>query len=303
MKRLRLKKAKNEKRRRPQVTSLKSTAYHYSARRSDVEKNVERKTGQQSSSSRRKAGPRFHMVPFAIGMLAITVSVGYLSLISSEPQINIKNAEVAPRSQQEYVSTAKQLLSRSFLNRSKLTIDTESIAGDLRQKYPEIQKATVSTPVIRHKPVIDIELASPSIILETSSNRYLLDRDGRTLMDASRAQTKSVPANLPVVQDRTGVVIATGKPALTSDQVRYIYEIAGQSQSRGLMVSSMEILAGGGELDVRYEGLSYYVKFNLFEDARKSSGTFFAAKERLEQENKLPAEYIDVRVPERAYVK
>jgi hypothetical protein len=65
----------------------------------------------------------------------------------------------------------------------------------------------------------------------------------------------------------------------------------------------MNLVVGGGELDVKHTGLSYIVKYNIYENARKSFGTFFAAKEYVERSNIHPGEYIDVRIAERAYIK
>lgn len=97
--------------------------------------------------------------------------------------------------------------------------------------------------------------------------------------------------------------VAVGSSALTSEQIEYIKILKYQAQISNLNISSMEIVAGGSELDVHYGGVSYYVKYSFFEDPRKSSGVFFATKETLDNKSEVPTEYIDVRVPQRAYVK
>jgi hypothetical protein len=53
----------------------------------------------------------------------------------------------------------------------------------------------------------------------------------------------------------------------------------------------------------KFNQLDYEVKFSFSNDARKSAGAFLALKKHLDKKGPLPKEYIDARVPERAYVR
>ncbi len=280
----------------------RGSAYHYSARRADVERSLDRGTDnfeQLNSQAKRKMG----LLSIIFGGVIILVCGIYMLGLSTDPKIVVYGKRDLLRNEQEYSKQAKAILEKSLSNRSKLTINTQKIETELTSQFAELSSVEVSTSLIRHKPIINLTLASPSAILNTRSSKFLLDENGRALFDINKDTPKFNSSRLPLIEDKTEIPVKLGKPALTSAQVSFIYDIVLQSESRQLKVSSMDLVSGGGELDVRYEGLPYFVKFNFFEDARKSSGTFFAAKERLELENKLPTEYIDVRIPERAYVK
>ncbi len=301
MKRL-FKRKKLARRQTGDSSYTRGSAYHYSARRADVERSLDRGADsfeQPDPQARGKVGT----LGILFAGVVIFVCAIYMLGLSTDPKIVVHGKRDLLRNEQEYSKQAKAILEKSLSNRSKLTLNTQKIETELTTRFAELSSVDVKTSLIRHKPIINLTLSQPSAILSTRSSKFLLDENGRALFDIIKDAPNFDTSTLPLIEDKTEIPVRLGKPALTSAQVNFIHDIALQSEARQLKVSSMDLVGGGGELDVRYEGLPYFVKFNFFEDARKSSGTFFAAKERLELENKPPTEYIDVRIPERAYVK
>ena len=173
----------------------------------------------------------------------------------------------------------------------------------MAEEYPEFSSIEVKTSLFRQKPVVKIRFAQPKLLLTTGSNNSIISEEGVVLADITKNKSELDTTKLTLVQDKTGVEIEVGKVALTSEQVKYIQEIIYQTNQKKLRIESLILVPGGGELNVRYAGIKYYVKYNLYEDARKSSGTFLATKTNLESKGITPTEYVDVRIPERAYVK
>lgn len=285
--------------RRSQVADIpRASSYHYSARRLDSQKPADRQTALSNERQNNRGKKLF------IGFGAIVFIIGFLFLFSTiTPTPTIKQSnQNSSVNVNDYTKTVADILRSSSLNRSKLTLDREKIINNLKQSYPGITSVQVATPLLSRSVQITLETTEPALRFASGGGSiYVVSADGRVISDGTK--DISAKADLPLVLDKTSVPVSLGKPALTSQQVGYIKQVIAQSVSRGLQVDSMQLVAGGGELDVRFKDLSYFVKFNFFEDARKSSGAFFAVKDRLEIENSPPKEYIDVRVSERAYVK
>lgn len=206
------------------------------------------------------------------------------------------------RGRDVYQEAAQDILNDSLANTTKLTINTDKIAQAMEARFPELGQVSVVLPVLGRQPTVHIQTVRPALMLASSRTGgvFLLDDSGRAVMDAAKV-TDAVKRDLPVVQDQSGLPVAVGKSALPRDNVSFITEVIGQLKAKNIRVSSLVLPAGVSELDVRVEGLSYMVKFNLRGDARAEAGAFLAVKQHLERENKTPASYVDVRVDNKAY--
>ena len=151
--------------------------------------------------------------------------------------------------------------------------------------------------------MVEARLAQPAAQLVTPRTTYILDANGRALFDKKLGSANFDFTALPSITDPSGQQIRYGSTALTSQQVVYVYVISAQLAAKKLGIESMTLQAGGQELDVRVQGLGYIVKFNFGADSRQSVGAYLATKERLEADRAGTSEYIDVRLPERVYVK
>jgi hypothetical protein len=115
--------------------------------------------------------------------------------------------------------------------------------------------------------------------------------------DGSTAQSK-----LPQVVDQSGLQVKLNQQALTSADVSFIQTVVAQLAARKVTVSSLVLPASSNELDARIAGQTHFVKFNLHDnDARQQAGAYLATIAQLKRKNTPPSQYIDVRVPGRAY--
>lgn len=289
--------------RAPQLDYRRPAAYHYSAKRSKADKLFDRGGATKEEIKSAKMHRRAREIPTYFALLLILASVFYLASLSTAAQITVDGSQELLRDRSAIQPKANQVLSSSLLNRSKFTFQGDKVEAELRQAFPEFAEVDVSTPLFRHRPHVVITLARPAALLSTGTNIYLIDDQGRALFDTTRNKPSFDTSDLPLLQDQSTLNIEVGKTALSRTQVAYVQEVRAQTEQKGLKIESMLMVSGGGELNVRFGGLPYYVKFNFFEDARKSTGTFLATKEKLDADKSKPTEYIDVRIPERAYVK
>ncbi len=218
---------------------------------------------------------------------------------SSRIVLSGQTPNYAKTSEQAYADKANALLGGSVLNRSKITLDTEGIAKEMKTTFPELESVVVTVPIVGNRPVIYIAPAHAVMRLETASGSYLLSSTGYAF---EGDLTSSEAAGLPRLLDLTGVRPEPDTPFLPISTVEFATTVNYQLTQAGITVESLMLPQGAPyELDVRVAGQPYIVKFNLEENAKEQSGAAVAVIKQLG--GKTPASYIDVRVPGKAYYK
>lgn len=237
------------------------------------------------------------MAALLVNSLFLSRSTEIISLTGSD------NRQVFLRSPQTYQLAASAILASSWLNTNKLTADTKKIATTMQEQFPELEQVSVTLPIIGRQPVIYILPARPALLLKDSTGGvYIVDSHGRALINASQV-SKVEKLGLVIVEDQSGLPVKLGQTALPSNNVAFITEVLGQLRVKKVNVSGLVLPKATNELDVRVEGVPYMVKFNLRGDAREEAGAYLAVKQHLERENKMPAQYIDVRADNKAYYR
>lgn len=292
--------------RTPHIVRQKQPAFHYSSNRSQIERPAAR-NDQKEMETERQVKPLLYRwlnrPAFIIGAAMIVIGAGYLSLLTAQPQIRVTGSQQPVRGTDVYTSVAIQLTD-NLASRSKLTLNRQKITNELQARFPELASVDVATPLFSSKAVITLTMVRPELVLRgDNGDAFVLDNRGIVLFNAHFERTNVAVDSLTAISDQSSTLISIGKPALTTQQVSFITEVKRQSEAKQLVIESAEMTAGGGELDVRYSNVPYLIKYSLNEDARKSFGTFSATREYLDKTKTKPAEYIDVRIAERAYIK
>jgi hypothetical protein len=278
--------------------------FSYYASRSPESPTVGRTMTPKPQARKRFAKDTFKYAPSLIAAVVILVSLVYGSTLSTMPNVQILRSsdQTLVGSTQQYEKEAQKILNQSLLNRSKLTIDTSKVAAELREAFPELGNIAVVLPLVGRRPIIQAQPALPALVLGTrTSGAFVVDVNGRAIVKASQVDS-SIRDALPVIQDESGVSLEAGKSALPEVNVRFITEVAGQLKAKNIAVDSLN-LSAARELRLRLKERPYYVKFDVQGEARQQVGAFVAVKERLEKDNVLPAEYIDVRIPDKVFYK
>lgn len=201
-----------------------------------------------------------------------------------------------------YQQYAHEALGKSLANNNKLTIDADAVAQKIEQHFPEVHAASVSLPFIGRKPTLYIQPATPQLILATQNGQFILDASGRALA-VSNESTIPDDTSVPTVSDKSGLPGQKGQVLLPRSSVTFITEISRQLAQKQIRVENWTLPAGTNQLDTKVKGTPYYVKFNLQGDGREQAGTFLALQKHLGSERTTPSQYIDVRVPGRAYYR
>lgn len=300
----------NQEGRRPKITSnndklladnrqMKNEIYsHYaSSRLSDI-KTKSRNSIKTESKNKKK-------VMFTMVVLLFVLVVLLIIYISPNPKIKIINSSqdttlIKPVS--TYQKFIDNLLRKSVINRTKLTIDTINLEKTISQQFPEFNKVEVTLPLIGNKPTVVLVSAKPTFLLTSINGSFVVGSDGRVIANASNISQTSL-GNLPVVQDDSGVDIVPGKIILPIKTVEFINQVIQQLAVKNIAVTSLVLPRLAGELHVKIKDKTYYIKFNFNAEPRQAIGTFLAVKKKIDSEHLEVKEYIDVRVEERAYYK
>lgn len=285
--------------RRPIEKAPASTkAFSYYSNRSSTDSN----TGSRLKKEARK-GLQWQLVPSFIAVLAIFVSLVYVSTLTTSPRLSVKGPDsVLLRDQDDYTDAAQELLQESVFSRSKLSINTKSIERKMLERFPELRTVGITLPLTGRRPIVTVEAVEPRLALRTTEGVYILDNRGRAVFKALSDDLVN-QQSLPVVLDETGLEIVIGNVALSSRDTAFITELHHQLSDKKISVASLVLPPIVNELHLRILDEPYYVKFNMLGDARLQAGSLIAIREKLQGDGVKPSEYIDVRVEEKVFYK
>ncbi|MBI1856705.1 hypothetical protein HY003_03265 [Candidatus Saccharibacteria bacterium] len=294
-------KTSQQPRRKP-VEGQSASAFTYYASRSRTEVPTGRQVGQSINPKKHQW---WHHLPTFLAALIMIVCAGYVLTLNTSPRVVLfsdADGRYLLRSLNTYQKATNQIIKKSIFNRTKLTINTNRLAKELKNQFPELGEVSVTIPLTARRLVLEIEPTRPALNLNTKNGVFVIDQTGRAvigLMDVPKKSNLSVQT----VNDDSGLKIEVGDVALSAKTVRFIQEVAVQLQDKKLTVSSMTLPVIANELHVRIGTQPYFIKFNLEAPPRGQAGTYLAVKQRLEADGIIPAEYIDVRIEERAYYR
>ncbi len=280
------------------------SVFSYRASRSNTSNNLGRSEAKEEVVRRQNpnAKSRLKRALRLVIFLAIAAVVVSNLLLTSNPKIVLVGATSTFRDASAYQAAAAQAFADSKFNSNKVTVNAGGIRQSLMQTFPELADVSVSLPLFGRQPVVYLQPSTSRLIVQTSSGAFILDDTGKAVASGSMVDTLR-QAGLPEVHDETQLDIQLGTSVLPSTTVAFITEVVYQLKARGVVVDSLKLPNTPSELHLRIKDVGYYVKFNTRGDARVEVGSFLALKKYLESQNKIPAEYIDVRVESRAYYK
>lgn len=281
-----------------------STGFNYYAQRSETSANTGRKFRQEVLKPAATTVGNFWVQRFGLGILLIAIGLCIGNALRVTSQVKIQ--QIGPHAssslfhnQSAYQSSAAALIRSSVFNSNKLTINTGKISQQLLATYPELSSATVTLPLISHRPIVYVSYSQPALILHNASGSYVLDTDGKVLIPTN---AEAVALGLPSVTDKSGFVLQQNKQVLTTTDIAFIQAVVAGLKAKNVAVGEMTLPPAANELDVAIAGKPYFVKFNLHASGAKLQiGSFLAVQAHLTGEGVTPAKYIDVRVDGRAY--
>jgi len=278
-------------------------AFSYYSSSRTPETTERRPQGRQEApeAGKRWRPPRsLSQVPFWLLLTVAVVCLVKVLFLSTSPKVvilgNTAVSATYAQSESVYAAAAHAQLTSSITSHSKLTVNLNGTAAALEHKFPELEAVSMTVPLVSSRPIVYVQVAQPSVIVQTGRGNYALNKTGIVL-----AKLRTMPSGVAVVADQSGGNPVLGKQYLPSSTLNFVQTVAYQFAAAKIPVSTFVLPASSlYELDVHIDGQPYYVKCNLQDDALVQSGAAIAS---IQQASPVPSQYVDVRVPGRAYYK
>lgn len=255
--------------------------------------------GARNSQKRGLTVRRLAVVMALFAVLAVGI---YNLLLSPEPSVRFVGSQASQsllRSAAEYQRATADLLRSSIWNRTKFTVQSDSLADELQKKFPEIQNARVSIPVVGHTVNVSITPITPAMLYQSGGKTYVLNERGRV----TGLGTDEAAKNAILVRDSSNASVAIGSQALSQSNITYLLELQHQLAAKNIKITEVELPVGSQSAYVRIDTKPYMIKFSFQEDVVRQAGAFLAAYDHMNQTNTNPSEYVDVRVGERVFFR
>ena len=230
-------------------------------------------------------------------VLALGIGLVYSLIVTPTPKLQV--SDTTYHSLDNYRDSAKHYLS-TLKNRNKVSFDEAAIVKSFKQDYPEIDNVSIELPVFGEQPVIHIGIATPSFLLESRGQTYLIDSNGKAI---GYAKNFKVSGSLPLLSDKSNYPISTGKAVISTSDVAFIKSLLAEAAKAGITLNELTLPNAPAELDVKPAGKAYIVKFYLPGDARIEIGQFLAARHEFDKSGQQPSQYLDVRVSGKIFYK
>lgn len=290
----------------PAVGQNRTFSYHASRSLNEVNTGRVLSAVEERTNQRSKLHALMSHLPVFIASLVILLCIVDELSLNASPKIVILSSTASNlflRDTTTYQATATKLLSSSWYNHNKLTVDTNGISSALEHSFPELLDVSVTLPILGHRPVIYIQPSEPALALTTNDGKtFLLDGNGKALMKLT-AQQQLQGLHIVGVTDQSGLRVSIGQTVLPSTTVNFLQVVLSQLSAQHMSVKSVVLPPSSNEeIDVYLSNASYYGKFNLEQgDALQQVGTFIATSRYLSSQGKGVQQYIDVRIDGRAY--
>jgi cell division septal protein FtsQ len=276
----------------------KQQIYSYRSSRKEMDRPYNREDEEESSSRSIISKAKIYLFTAVIIFASI-----YMSILTPNANVKLRGESAILRAESLYQDEINKQLKNSLFNFSKLTLDKNKLAIKIKSSFPEAQFVNVSTPLFGRHPAVEIGFAKPIAMLVTGENNYILDSEGRVLISEAEASDAINTSGLITIVDNSTQKITVGKHAMTAEQIGYLYEIVEQAKNKNSLIESVSLSGNGLGIQAKYKDADYLVKYSFLANSRQSSGAFFAMRDYLTAKGVSPNEYIDIRIPDRAYIK
>lgn len=275
---------------------------YYDSYRSENDSSIKR----DSDKKLPKFKIMLNRLPGYFAFLLILISLFYLIWLDTTPKISIITEPGSATLLQDnsvYQNAAREALNKSVFNKTKITINTNNAAKELKSRFPEIADISISIPIAGHRLIYEIIPAKPVLIFNSNTyGSFVIDEEGRVVVETSRVADANRLA-LPSVSDETGVEAKIGNFVITKEEVGFINTLFKQIKAANRSVERIVMPKIAKELHLYLADKPYFIKFNINNDVSLQVGAMIAVEGKLESDGVTPLEYIDIRINGKAFYK
>jgi cell division septal protein FtsQ len=285
---------------KPATRSLPVNNYYRSPRVQIKKSSIEdQNEARKKNSLKLSTIINFFLVGGAVGLVV------FATTLTTTPVIELRKSNAQYYEESVYQQAAQQLLSSNVLNRSKILFQDVSFERQLKDRFPEISSARPLIPLGGRNLTLVITVSEPFAYVSSGSDTGVVNNEGVLVVKNS----KSVPEdlfNLRFTEPQSNFEV--GSRILTSAEVELLRLLQSEIQTVEFSDASRaeikEVLfnVSQGQIEARLNGKPFFIRLSTYAEAGVQVGAVKATLRQLDNTNSLPTQYIDVRVPGRAFI-
>lgn len=263
---------------------------------------TQRQVDLKRALARHKARMRILLVAGAVGFIVL-----FFRMSISSASLTTNASSRLSSEQKDVYSTAllRSYKAHTVAGQSWL-LDSAALSKDLITHYPEIERITTeSANPFSTTLKADIRFRRPVFVWRDATNtEQFVDSNG--ILFSKNLDPSVNVKKLIRIEDQSGVVLEAGSSVLTTQLVQFVGQLhsaipplygAGKSISRVIIPRSTR------EVQIQISGQSYLIKLSSTRPLNEEVGELAQLLTYLKSKNVTPGEYIDLRVPHKAFYK
>ena len=257
------------------------------------QKKVRMKETQRAK--RFKTAQRRRLAVIVVGVLLIAGFIGSRFFV-----FNVAVSGSATDEQRiAFEATANEYFS-GLSSRFKPNFDIDAFTEHFVAATSSISSAKSSLSTLSTSVEVQIEARSNTVgWIDVRRDAYfLIDSQG-----IAYERVDVLPPNIPVITDVSGIEVVTGDTVTSVSNVDFIREIHHASAPLGIQTSGFIIGEATRNIEATLSGYNFRVRFTTNRGATEQLDDLHPVLALLTGEQRLPLEYIDVRVADRVFYK
>lgn len=228
-------------------------------------------------------------------LIGIIVGVVFFSSIFRIDKVYVQgpNTELSKGLNDEVTKYLKS----SLAGKNWLFLDTNSLKGRLQKTFTG-QEAIMVEKQFPNKLIVKTDEQKSAIVWKTGSKKYIVSINGRVMSELQGENN----TGLAVLTDSSSLPVDVGNKILSRDFVNFAIKVGDYVKAKSLGPEQIYITETTKELLVKTTA-GYEIKFNTEETPDAQLRSLQATLDLLASQNKQATQYIDLRVPGRAFYK
>ncbi len=260
----------------------------------------------ESSSTAPHRSVKYQIKKYALTIAAIVLIVGalvWMLTLSKTASISIEGGG-AYRPATEYQQIIGDALDKAFQNNLKLSLKADTVEKSIKEQLPEAYEVAVYAPLFGRNPEVVITTAKPfATVLQESGPTMVMSDRGRLVQEI--AKTNIDATNLPTISNKSGTQLAVADQLFKPEEMAALNSLQFQYTKGGSQAAPVAYILPLAPREIHVQEGAYIAKYSLQQDSSiaQQFGALRAVQSQLQQQGRVPAEYIDIRLASKVFIK
>ncbi len=229
-------------------------------------------------------------------LLVILSYIVFFSDIFKISRVDVQgpNKEITQSLEVETNKYIKSLLT----NNNWIFLNSEDLKKQLQKTFTG-QESIIVKKKFPNKLEVKTDAQKSAIIWKTGKQSYVISVSGRAIGEINE---KKASGSMPTIVDGSNIPVNVGSKVVARDFVDFVMKLDGYFKANKIAIEQYSVAETTSELNVKING-GYTIRFNTSDSADSQLRSLTATLDLLKSQNKVPLEYLDLRVTGRAFYK